>query len=299
VEADKRHVLISDGIAVEIRIFSCHPHSPPNCKLLWFSIARLSYCGGNTGMPHISIGRILGCAAIFAAWTLAQPSQAQTVQQLQTCQGKRGDDPTQIIRACSIFIETGHAVGGRPLPTIALNGILELRGNAYIKKADTDLAIADYSSALRLHIQKYEHELYYNRGNSYFQKQDYDRAIADYSSAIGLNSKKYEYYNNRGNAYLQKKDYDRAIADYDESIRQDAKSPLPYIGRGNAYAYQGEYERAIASYKEAFQIDPKNTYARMLFKLNSAWARYLQEIREDGDYANWSGPPGEIHGNAK
>jgi tetratricopeptide (TPR) repeat protein len=223
-------------------------------------------------MARIACGRFFGGVALIAAGMLAHPSYAQTMQQLRTCQGKEASDLASIIRACSIFIETDHAVGGRPLPKQARGGMLELRANAYTKKGEQDLAIADYNSAIRLNIKKYEYEFYLNRGNNYFNK----------------------------------KDYERANADYDESIRQNPKFPLAYVNRGNVYTVQGDYGRANADYAEALRIDPKNAAtlraiqsAKLFSKMDATWIRYLQEIQDDRDYANWSGPPVEIFRNAK
>ena len=68
------------------------------------------------------------------------------------------------------------------------------RGLAYAGKGQYDLAIDDYTKAIRA-TPKYE-KAYYNRGNAYYAKGKYSQAIDDYTRAIELNPKNpYPYYN--------------------------------------------------------------------------------------------------------
>ena len=73
------------------------------------------------------------------------------------------------------------------------------RGTAYLKKGDTDKAIADYSEALRLDPR--DAATYYHRGNAWLGRRDYQRAIADYSEAIRLDPRLPEASENRCCAY--------------------------------------------------------------------------------------------------
>lgn len=213
-------------------------------------------------MSRVNVFGLFGLA-LLAIGLSGQPSFGQTMQQLRTCQGKTTEEADSIIRACSVFIETRHAVGGRPIPKIGLGGVLELRGNAYHKKADYDRAIADFSQAIQLNISNSQFEFLYNRGNSYYAKKDYQRAAADYDEAIRLNPKFAAAHINRGNIRTNNRDYDAAIADYTEAL---------HIDPGNALAKQ--------------QLQG----ARLALKMDEKWIAYLQKIQDDGDDANWSGP---------
>jgi tetratricopeptide (TPR) repeat protein len=213
-------------------------------------------------MPRVNIFRLFALA-LLAIGLSGRPSSGQTMQQLRTCQGKTTEAADSIIRACSVFIETRHAVGGRPIPKTGLGGVLELRGNAYNKKADYDRAIADYNQAIQLNITNSQFEFLYNRGNAYFAK----------------------------------KDFQRAAADYDESIRLKPKFAAAHINRGNVRVNNRDYDSAIADYTEALQIDPGNALAkqqlqgaRLAQKMDEKWIAYLQKIQDDGDDGNWSGP---------
>src|SRR4051812_33184264 len=81
------------------------------------------------------------------------------------------------------------------------------------------------------------------RGVAYFSKNEYDLAIRDYTEALRLNTdaakddiyhqKAAEAYYHRGNQFHGKKDYGRAIKDYQEAIRL-----LPdYVGPNNNLAW--------------------------------------------------------------
>jgi tetratricopeptide (TPR) repeat protein len=218
-------------------------------------------------MTRNSIYTFFGLTMLLAIGLPATPSFGQTMQQIRTCQGKGTNDIELMIRACSVFIDTRRAVGGGPLPKNALGGFLEGRGSAYTNKGDYDRAIADYTRAIELNILNFQYEFYYNRGNAYYGK----------------------------------KDYARAIADFDESIRLNSRVALPYINRGNVRARNRDYAKAIADYTKALSIDPKNVLAntqlqraRLALATEEKWMSYLRTIQDDGDYANWSGPPLEV-----
>jgi tetratricopeptide (TPR) repeat protein len=182
--------------------------------------------------------RTLRCVAvlIFGLFSgLVQPATAQTNQQLQACKSDTVD-PDVKIRGCSAFIDSGRAVGGRPLPRKALWAATSLRGVGY------------------------------------FKKNDLDHALTDLSAAIRIDPSQSESYGYRGLVYVNLKQYDRARADFSEALR----------------------------------LSPNYTFARnwlqsldLSKQMDTRWARYLQEIQDERDYANWSAPPLELYRNAK
>ncbi|HEY3679379.1 MAG TPA: tetratricopeptide repeat protein [Bradyrhizobium sp.] len=192
-------------------------------------------CGGNEMGIGISVQKLLCFAIFIILGSFPQSSVAQTMQQLRTCQSN-SVDPDAKIRACSVFIDTRHAVGGRPIPLKGLQGVTELRGIGYMKKNDLPHALADFQAVVRLNPQ------------------------------LG------EAYRLRGVIYMNMKDYDHAVSDFNEALRLSPKDPYAKTGL-----------QTIA----------------MTRKINSQWERYLQEIQNDGDYANWSGPPLEVFRNEK
>ena len=71
-----------------------------------------------------------------------------------------------------------------------------------------------------------EARAYLDRGFAYYEKGDYDLAIEDYTEAIRLRPEYASFYWFRGDAYLKKGDYDRAVEDYTEAFRLDPKDYL-------------------------------------------------------------------------
>jgi len=147
------------------------------------------------------------------------------------------------------------------------------RGNEYRLNGDYDLAIADYTEALRINPDYYQ--ALYNRGNAYANKGDYDRAIADYTAALRIKPDYDQALNNRGNAYANKGDYDRAIADYTAALRIKPDFDQALYNRGNAYRNKRDYDRAIEDYTAALRINPDYYLA-----LNNRGVAYFDK----GDY---------------
>ena len=75
-----------------------------------------------------------------------------------------------------------------------------------------------------------------NRGIAYRRRGDLDLAIRDYTEAIRLNPRAADAFNNRGNAYQNSGDFERALADYDEAIRLNPAYAHAYNNRGVALA---------------------------------------------------------------
>jgi len=133
------------------------------------------------------------------------------------------------------------------------------RGRAYYWKGDYDLAIADFTEAIRLDPKNTE--AYSTRGWAFFCKYDYDLAISDFTKLIIFDPKSADAYYGRGQAYYWKDDYDKAIADYTAAIRFYPKFTEAYISRGRAYHWKENYDRAITDFIEVIQLDPKNAKA--------------------------------------
>ena len=73
------------------------------------------------------------------------------------------------------------------------------RGEAYRRKGELMLAIADLSRAIELDPK--DPMPFYDRGIAYSDQGEADRVIADYSEAIRLNPDDALYYNNRGSPH--------------------------------------------------------------------------------------------------
>lgn len=110
-----------------------------------------------------------------------------------------------------------------------------------------------YDAALRIGPH---YVTYNNRGVALLQAGQTQAALADYESAIRLNPKFTRAHNNRGSVLSDLGRYDEAIRDFDTAIEQDPYYADAYGNRGNALARKGEPERALTDYARSLKIDP-------------------------------------------
>ena len=209
------------------------------------------------------------------------PAAAQTAAEL--CYGN-GATADQTIAACAQLIGSG-TLSGADLANAYYD-----RGIGYQHKGQDDLAIADYSQALRLDPNNAL--AYYGRGLSYRHKDQDDLAIADYTQALRINPTYVNALYNRGLSYTYKAQFDLAIADYGLALQIDPNYTNAYFGRGYAYQNQGRYDLAIADYTEALRIEPNYTDVynnrgrvyRYKGQDDLALADYTQALRIDPNF---------------
>jgi len=181
------------------------------------------------------------------------------------------------------------------------------RGYGYLKKGELDLAIADFTEAIRLCGDDYS-DYYLNRGIAYENKGEIKTAFADYNEEIRLYPNCSSAYYNRSRLYARIGDVNSAIADYakfsalvinayrsdqsnnhetdkhiydkdaaeltialtTETIRRDPNDVFAYFHRGNRYLEKGETDLALADYKEAVRRYPDYEEAKnAIAKLNA------------------------------
>jgi tetratricopeptide (TPR) repeat protein len=194
------------------------------------------------------------------------------------------------------------------------------RGILFAMRGDYDMAIEDFTEAIRLNPDMAG--AYMLRGRALFasvsrvtsvgenfsgvgtmstggrvsaeQVRIYDLAIEDLTQAIRLDPNSSVAYVERGRAYSDKGDYDRAIADYNQALRINPDLAVAYNNRGNAYYNKGDYDRAIADYTQALRINPN--YSNAYISRGNAYynkrdydraiADYNQALRVDPNSAN-------------
>src|SRR5262252_2588596 len=203
------------------------------------------------GRPYRRRNKAFHCAIagvlIVLVWVPAGRALALTQQDIDWCLGKNATPDSQV-NGCTAVIQSGKAAGND------LASAYQNRGLAHVKRGDFEVAIADFTEAIRLNPQSAKP--YNDRGFSYARRGDLDHAIADYDQAVRLDPRYSLALRNRGLAYLIKHEYDRAIADYDAAIRIDPKDIAAYIDRGNVYHVKGDLDGAIADFDEAIRLDP-------------------------------------------
>jgi tetratricopeptide (TPR) repeat protein len=212
----------------------------------------------STRQRELTIWRI---AAVISFSLIAEPGSAQIDYwaQCSTDQNSGGAIWFEFaIGGCTRLIDAGN----QP----ELYRAFTLRGNAFSARggynhdsANCDLAITDYTEAIRLD-PNYAYA-FAGRGYAYNKKGYYDDAITDYTEAIRLDPNYAYAFAGRGYAYNKKGYYDDAITDYAEAIRLDPSYAYAFAGRGEAYNKKGYYDDAITDYAEAIRLDPSYAYA--------------------------------------
>ena len=101
-------------------------------------------------------------------------------------------------------------------------------------------------------------EVYCHRAYAYDSKKEYDLAISDYSEAIKLNPNSTYAFRNRGVTHERKGKIDLAIQDYDEVIKLNPNSSHAYSDRARAYRKKGETDLAIKDYRRSIELNPHN-----------------------------------------
>jgi tetratricopeptide (TPR) repeat protein len=168
------------------------------------------------------------------------PATAQTVQELAArCSPA---DPSQFsldeqAAACSALIDSAKRAGKNP------SLVYRSRGVVFGQKGDVQLAITDFSEAIRLDPKSAE--AFYDRGIAYEQMRDHERAISDLGEAIRINSQYAEAYNNRCwiRAAFVSTNLDLARSDCDAAIRL-SKSGSHFANRGLVDLKQSRFQDA-------------------------------------------------------
>lgn len=109
-------------------------------------------------------------------------------------------------------------------------------------------------------------EAYYQRGNTYSLEQKNDLAIADFTSAIKLNPEHVGAYSLRATVHASpffnpKRDVDAAIADYTREITLEP-SAYTYTLRAGLFEEKGERAKAVADYRAALALESDNYTAK-------------------------------------
>ena len=138
------------------------------------------------------------------------------------------------------------------------------RGIEYYNNGNIDLAIQDFSEAIRIKPDYVEAWTY--RGAALNGTREWDKAIKDAREAIRINSDYTKAWNVPGAAFNYKKDYDLAIEYCIEAIRVNHNNSEDYSESYNSigYAYltgKGDLDHAIENYTKAIEYNPNSISA--------------------------------------
>ena len=135
------------------------------------------------------------------------------------------------------------------------------RGLAYRERSnsgDLDRAIADFDQAIRLGPTAVR---YLNRGNTHRDRGNVNLAIEDYSQAIRLDVNYSTAYNNRGDLFYRNGEINRAITDFETALRID---PNFTTARNNLAIAQQRREELRRSELHITSVVPDGSIISML-----------------------------------
>jgi tetratricopeptide (TPR) repeat protein len=188
------------------------------------------------------------------------------------------------IAACTAMIDS------EPAPLQRLIWARFRRAEAYLKKGEFDLAIADYDQVVQqfpdnvfarmarayahcrqgnfaASLRDYEEVIrlqpqnaagYLGRASTHMSAGNPDEAIADYAKAMNLHPDNVRAFLGRAAAYGMKEDLDLALADCNRAIEISPERESGYVCRGEVYRDKDDFDRALADFDRAVQLSPKN-----------------------------------------
>lgn len=142
------------------------------------------------------------------------------------------------VRAVELSQQNDHAkaieqftfcLNGAGLTDEMRAGVLVDRGNSYNKTEQPELAIHDFSQAIKLNPQS--SVAFNNRGNTLKNRGRYQEALADFTKALELAPMNTMIYNNRANAYKAMGKYDQAAADLDKAVELQPSNAISFYNR--------------------------------------------------------------------
>ncbi len=187
---------------------------------------------------------LIAVAALASGFALADPAAAQSLR--QSASQCTSNNLEVAIQGCTRVIKSSRV--DRKNKAVAY----VTRGNAYSKQGDLDLAIDDFSKAIRLNSRSLV--AFYNRGNAHIVQENFDQAIIDFSRAISLQPDHVLSYNGRGNAYLGKGDTERAIAEYNKALEIDPNNTQAASNRALAYTRDGDIVAVLRNFAAVVKV---------------------------------------------
>ena len=142
--------------------------------------------------------------ALAVAGAYALPASAQGTKQDERCVAGAASGPDTLIAVCTEQLKPGND-GAQQIEALLV------RASAYAKKAQGDLAVADFSRVIALDGDNLA--ALKARAELYYLAYQYDRAIQDFNRVIRIAPDDSKIFDARGNAFLQRGAYDRAIQD--------------------------------------------------------------------------------------
>jgi tetratricopeptide (TPR) repeat protein len=138
---------------------------------------------------------------------------------------------------------------------------LNLRGNAYLEKGQTELALSDLNESLRLAETP---DARFTRAKILIAQFRLDDAIDDLNKTMQDGGTAADVWTLRGHAELYAGRLDAAVKDLDQALRLDPTNGFAFRTRGHVFMNMGQDDKAIADETKAIQLDSKDIEAHWL-----------------------------------
>lgn len=104
---------------------------------------------------------------------------------------------------------------------------------------------------------------YVRRGSVHDRLGDSDKALADFNTALRLKADDWEAYNNRAWVEYELSNLEAAFRDADTAVSNCGHCPVALDTRGVILLAQRQYDKALSDFSAAIQLDP--TYAQAYY----------------------------------
>jgi tetratricopeptide (TPR) repeat protein len=142
------------------------------------------------------------------------------------------------------------------------------RSQAYKSTKHLDLAIADLTAILSRRPSFLN--FYLRRAELHSENHSMDDAIADANTIVRIAPELAWGYQIRGKLYHTKGDIALALADDEKALSIDRREGDAYFDRGSISAERGEFQRAADDFAKALEMNPLNAWARFRIGV-TAW----------------------------
>lgn len=137
---------------------------------------------------------------------------------------------------------------------IAYNGIASIR----FAQKDFDGVIENCTKAISINPDN--ETAYHIRGNAYIKKRNWEMALNDTETLINLTPLSASAYNNHGVVLTRINDLEGALADFETAIEIDPQMSYAYGGIGVVAFLQKKYETALQNFIKSDELLPKNEF---------------------------------------
>lgn len=223
----------------------------------------------------IGLRRRTVAAALTLCFAMAAPALADGVTDGNA--GREALLAGNVDEAIRLF---SHAIafGGLNAKNQAVT--LNLRGNAYLGRGQTEVALDDVNESLRLAETVDAH---FTRAKIFIAQYRFDDAVEDLTRAIALGGEAADVYALRGHAHLYAGRMDDAFKDLDHALKVQPNYAFALRTRGHAFMNSGQDDKAIADLTQAIALDSKDSEAYWLRAY--AWRyRKKQPLKAIADY---------------